>query len=380
MFRRRRERKALKEAAKKARKEEEAAARNIQLIRVAPSGAQYGEEFDYPLSLGNTKRRSRSMDVLNGDPRPPANLPSPTVVVPNEKKKKKKSKLRRAQSLAEDGMLAQSQQDLCMHEPPVYYYNDAFTPVYMINERGNGDIHPSMRPRYLVASSVPHQRSLDPAYLTSGAPVLYQPSSLAFNQRQYQVDASPTTPTSTGRSPSPARAAHSRNVQIIPKLEHPSKNAQKRPVSQFYATSGHMRPTSTPLRSPSPMRSPSPAIFCTTPRNKKGKAIKVVEGWNEPDDETPKYIQSHEVGVAPTSKVMDDFKNRNTSSPFSITISNNKYNSSVVPSSPHSSLQLREQSRRNKARPVSAAPWAEYHQKTESVQRQNGHTLVDFSD
>jgi hypothetical protein len=133
------------------------------------------------------------------------------------------------------------------------------------------------------------------------------------------------------------------------------------------------------------MRSPSPAIFNTNPRKGKGKAIRVVEGWDEPDDEIPKVVQSHEVGVAPRSKVMDEFNSRNTSSPFSITISNDKYASSVSPSSHSPGIQLREPSRKNKARPVSAAPWVsagdgEYQEKSEPIRRQNGHMTVDFTE
>lgn len=378
MFRRRREKRAMKEAAKKAKKAEEEAARNIQLVRVAPRGTQYGGESPDSFPLAS---RSRSMDVLNGDlPSQPPHTLLPRNEVTNGKKKK--GKLRRAQSLAEDGMLAQSPQERYKRDAPAYYYNgyDGLAPVYVINERGNGHVHPSTRPRYVVGLSPQH--SLDPAYFTPGTPVLYQPQQpLPFNQhhhQQYQVPTTPDIPST------PSRAARSRNVQIIPRPGQESKQPQKqRPVSHFYPTSTPLRPTSTPLRTPSPIRTPSPAIFNTTPRNKgKGKAIKIVEGWDdEPDQESPEIVQSHEVGVAPKSKVMDDFMNRNSSSPFSITI--NDKNASVTPSS---HVQMREPSRRNKARPVSAAPWAmivedtDYQQKTDSIRRQNGHSVVDFTE
>lgn len=368
----------MKEAAKKAKKAEEEAAKNIQLVRVAPRGTQYGESPDFPLAT-----RSRSMDMLNGD----VQYASRPVQITNEvaNGKKKKGKLRRAQSLAEDGMLAQSPQERYrqahMQDGPVFYYNghDGLAPVYVIDDpsrRGNGHVHPNTRPRYVVG--LPPQHSLDPTYLSPGTPVLYTPQqSLTFNQQQHEQYQVPTTP----EVPStPVRAARSRNVQVIPKPGQEVKRPPKqRPVSQFYPT---MRPTSTPLRTPSPVRTPSPAIFNTTPRNKgKGKAIRIVEGWDEPEDESPNIVQSHEVGVAPKSKVMDDFMNRNSSSPFSITI--NDKNASVTPSS---NLQMREPSRRNKARPVSAAPWAmisedsDYQPKTDSIPRQNGHSVVDFTE
>ena len=395
MLRRRREKKAQKEAAKRAKKAEEEAAGNIQLLRVAPRGTQYGGESpDYPLPLRNPQF-SRSMEVLNGDLGSPVIVPLAEVPV-GKKKKKKSSTLRRAQSLA-DGIAGESSleryQRQRMHDAPVYYET---APMYIIDERRNGDlhVHPSTRPRYLVAAVPPHH-SLEPAYLhgsVPSTPVLYQPHHHQLqnhHQRQHQqVVTSPTTPPHAGGG-SP-RAARYRNVHVIPRPEHlgtKSAERQPRPVSQFYlppssSNGGNMRPTSTPLRTPSPARSPSPAIYNTGPRKGKGKAIRVVEGWDEPEDETPRVIQSHEVGVAPKSKIMDEFNSRNTSSPFSITITNNKYaSSSVTPSSNSNGVRLREPSRKNKARPVSAAPWLTAERELEQgepVLRQNGHTTVGY--
>ena len=396
MFRRRREKKAMKEAAKKAKKAEveaAAAASGIQLLRVAPKGTQYGGEGpeypDYP--LGNAMMMSRSMDGINDLPPPPT----------KGKKKKKKTTLRRAQSLAEDGLAPSPQERYRpqermyeIREAPVYYEQSQRPgsgqpregPVFYYDRNPvlaptNGHAHPSMGPRYFVASH-PRQLSMDAVYPTPNSPLSHQPHPQFYNT--YQPRHTPAgTPTSTGRTPSPARAARYRNVHIIPKAEH-SPTRQKRPALNIQ---------STPLRTPSPARSPSPAIFNTVPRNKnKGKVIKVVEGWDEPKEETPKVVQSHEVGVAPTSRVMEEFKVRNTASPYAITISNDDSThrplSSAIASSrsPAARAQLREGSdkRRNKARPVSAAPWSmisgeeEYHQRKLSVERRNGHMVMAF--
>ena len=78
---------------------------------------------------------------------------------------------------------------------------------------------------------------------------------------------------------------------------------------------------------------------------------------------------------------MDEFKSRNASAPFSITINDdNGYMSTVTPAS-SDDIRLREPSRKNKARPVSAAPWVTSNKGNgEPVQRQNGHMMVDFSE
>lgn len=390
MFRRRREKKALKGAEKKRKAEEKAADNNIQLLRVAPRGTQYygGESPDFPLAMRNV-HMSQSMDVLNRDPGSPLTSVHPADVLPplNTKNNKKKKKgLRRVQSLAEDGMLGQMPLERYHrhhHDAPVYYETSA--PMYVIDERRNGDlhVHPTTRPRYVVSAlPLQQQRSLDnPA--SPGTPVLYHhPQNAGGHQHFHAVAASPTTPPSpyaSNTAPTAARAARHRNyVHVIPKPKNTvpkSSGGQRRPVSHFYSSSAQMRSTSTPLRTPSPMRSPSPAIYNTGARKGKGKAIKVVEGWDEPEDETPRFIQSHEVGVAPKSKVMDDFNSRAASSPFSITISNDD------PSL--SSVERREPSRRNKARPVSAAPWIsggrQYENGEPITRQQNGHMVVDFT-
>ena len=412
MFRRRREKKALKEAAKAAKVAEEEAAKNIQLLRVAPRGTQYGGESpDFPLALRNV-HLSRSMDALHEAHHSPqaaavhpmmAVEPVPMVPAAGKKNKKLKKKgLRRVQSVAGDG-LAQSPQERYDYRHhgmgaavpdggAVYYVN---RPIYLIDER-NGDAHPNSRPRYLVSAGPPPQnRSYDhPGYVASpGTPVLYH----YRHPQQPQYLPSPTTPpeelnrsvgtpyVADGKTTVTRSAGRHRNyVQVIPRPENSRPAAaaqqQKRPVSQFY-TSSPMRPVSTPLRTPSPMRSPSPAIYNTGPRKGKGKAIRVVEGWDEPDDEAPQIVQSHEVGVAPKSKVMDNFNSRSSaatgSAPFSITI--NEENP------PASEVRLREPSRRNKARPISAAPWISSDSdfsngSTGPITRQNGHMVVDFNE
>lgn len=384
-----------KKAAKKARKAEEEAAKNIQLLRVAPRGTRYDDSPDYPLAHRNPQM-SRSMDALNGavsggiSPHPLHPL-QPAPVPEKNKKKMKKSTLRRAQSLAEDGILGYPPQDRYTRQrsrdAPVYYFDES-APLYYINEPSlNGDHH-STRPRYLVAAVPPHH-SLDPAHLGSvaGSPVLYHHPQ-HHQPRPYhqaaQVAPAPLTPTHKMESPTSTQPARYRNVHIIPKPDStssPAKSPQRRPVSHFYtSSSSDMRPTSTPLRTPSPARSPSPAVYHTGPRKPKGKAIRIIEGWDEGNQDTPQVVQSHEVGVAPKSRVMDEFNNRSTSSPFSITINDkNGYSSSVTPTS--ADIKLREQSRRNKARPVSAAPWiAAGRDNGVPIQRQNGHMTVDFSE
>ena len=389
MFRRRREKKALKEAAKAARKAEEEAAGNIQLLRVAPRGTRYGGESpDYPLALRSVQL-SRSMDALH-EAVPPSHAvvhplmfetAAPVPAAGKKNKKQKKRGLRRAQSLAEDGMLAGSPQERyqprlpAIPDGPVYYLNESARPVYLVDQRAaNGDAHPSnrARPRYFV-SAMPAQ--------SPGTPAFY------YQQQQPQYLASPTSPPggalappyiSDGKTTATRGAAagrHRNYVQIIPRPENAVKKAP-RPVSQVY-NSGPMRPTSTPLRSPSPIRTPSPAVYHTGPRKGKGKAIRVVEGWDEPEDDDPKVVQTHAVGVAPKSKVMDNFNSRNAagSAPFSITISNDDPAASEV--------HLREPSRRNKARPVSAAPWISSDgdfPTGASITRQNGHMIVDFNE
>ena len=391
----------MKDAAKAAKRAEEEAASNIQLLRVAPRGTQYGGESpDFPLALRNM-HLSRSMDALNEAPVSHA-VVHPMMIehVPSGKKNKKQKKrgLRRVQSLAEDGMLAQSPQERYHHripaavpDGPVYYVNEAARPVYLIDER-NGDVHhhPSSRQRYVVSALPPQNRSFDnTGYVGSpGTPVRYH-----YHQ-QPQYLASPTTPPgglsapgtpyiADGNTTATRSAGRHRNyVQIIPRPENsrPATAAHRRPVSQFYTSSAAMRPISTPLRTPSPMRSPSPAIFNTGPRKGKGKAIRVVEGWDEFDEEAPQVVQSHEVGVAPKSKVMDNFKSRSAatggSAPFSITINNDNPGSSDV--------RLREPSRRNKARPVSSAPWissdSDFTPNGGPITRQNGHMIVDFNE
>ena len=391
MFRRRREKKVLKEAAKAAKRAEEEAASSIQLLRVAPRGTQYGGESpEYPLALRNM-HLSRSMDALHEAPSHAVVHPMMEPAVPSAGKKNKKQKksLRRVQSLAEDGMLAQSPQErygrlpAAVPDGAVYYLNEATRPVYLIDDR-NGDTRPSPRPRYLVSALPPQNRSFDhPGHVVSpGTPVLYQ-----YHQQPHYL-ASPSTPPgpppyiSDGKTTVTRSAAaggrHRNYVQVIPRPENSKPaGAQKRPVSQFYTSSPAMRPTSTPLRTPSPMRSPSPAVYNTGPRKGRGKAIRVVEGWDEPDDKVPQVVQSHEVGVAPKSKVMENFNSRNAagSAPFSITISGDNPASSEI--------RLREPSRRNKARPISAAPWISSESSFPNggpITRQNGHMVVDFTE
>ena len=388
----------MKEAAKAAKKAEEEAAGGVQLLRVAPRGTQYGGDSpEFPPGMRNA-HLSRSMDALNEAPRfshaavvHPMMIPAPTSGKKN--KKEKKRGLRRVQSLAEDGMLAQSPQERyhpAAVDGPVYYANEAARPVYVIDER-NGDVHhhPNSRPRYLVPALPPQNRSFDHSgYVGSpaGTPVVYH------YQQPHYLSSAPTTPpgglsiagtppyiadgkTTVTRS---AAGRHRNYVQIISRPENSKPAAHhKRPVSQFYTSAASMRPISTPLRTPSPMRSPSPAIFNTGPRKGKGKEIRVVEGWEEPDEEAPQVVQSHEVGVAPKSKVMDNFKSRSAaagrSAPFSITINED-----------NPSLHLRDPSRRNKARPVSSAPWissdSDFNTNGGSITRQNGHMVVDFNE
>ena len=374
-----------KKAAKKAKKAEEEAANNIQLLRVAPRGSPYDDSPDYPLAFRDP-RMSRSMDALNGDldpaggvPLPPASLQLLQPVTGKNKKKMKKSTLQRAQSLAEDGILrSYSPQRQRSRDAPVYYEQ---APLYYIDERTNGDlaVHPNTRPRYLVAAVSPHH---SPGHLggVPGTPVLYhRPQHHQMRPyHQAQVAPAPATPTHKVAE----SAARHRNVHIIPRSDNtsPARGAQRRPVSQFYNSYSDMRPNSTPLRTPSPARSPSPAVYHTGPRKGKGKAIRIIEGWDEPKEDKPQVVQSHEVGVAPKSKVMDEFNSRSTSSPFSITINDkNGYSSSVAPGS--EDVRLREASRRNKARPVSAAPWVSPGRDNgEPIQRPNVHLTLDFSE
>ena len=384
----------MKQAAKAAKKEEEAA-NSIQLLRVAPRGTKYGGESpDFPLALRNM-HLSRSMDALH-EAVPPSShavvhpmMLEPVGPPPGKKSKKQKKRgLRRAKSLAEDGMLGGSPQERYRSVPDgtVYYINESTGPVYLIDEQStNGDVHPSARPRYLVSGLPPQNHSFDSStgYPASpGTPVLYQ----YRPQHQQQYLASPTTPPgavttpylSDGKTVTRAAAGRHRNyVHVIPR---PKLAVQKpRPVSQFYTSAPAMRPISTPLRSPSPMRTPSPAVYHTGLRKGKGKAIRVIEGWDEPADEVPRVVQSHEVGVAPKSKVMDDFNSRTNavgSAPFSITISNDDPAASEV--------RLKEPSRRNKARPISAAPWissdSDNFQLPGQITTQNGHMVVDFNE
>lgn len=391
MFRRRREKKAIKEAVKAAKAQEEAA-KSIQLLRVAPRGTRYGTEGspDFPQPLRPNLMISRSMDALN-------EAPTRALVVHQgmepatgrNKKQKKKKGLRRVHSLAEDGMLAQSPQERyrpldSIPDGAVYYVNEPTRPVYLI-EDPNGDVHqshPNARPRYLVSAVPAQSRSHDRmgGYLASPGtpPVLYQ-----YNQSQFRD--SPTTPPELYASDATlTRTAggggRNRNyVQIIPRPENskPSSGGHRRPVSQFYQSSP-MRPISTPLRTPSPNRSPSPVIYNTGPRKGRGKEIKVIEGWDDgPDDKAPQVIQSHEVGVAPKSKVVTDRNAAKASAPFSITISDSN------PAS--SNIKLREPSRRNKARPVSAAPWISSNGTYQNggerqITQENGQMVVDFNE
>ena len=399
MFRRRREKKALKEAEKKRKAEEKAV--NIQLLRVAPRGTQYGGESpEFPLALRNPQL-SQSMDALNYDPGSPLSSvhPADAVPLPSGKNKKKKRDLRRVKSLAEDGMLGQLPHDRYHRQNssdlPVYY-ETVPAPMYVIDERGNGDlhVHPATRPRYVVSALPPQQqlqhRSVDhPAYVAApGTPVLYRHPQHHHHHQHRQFHAlTPTTPLSSSYSsdmidmttPRAAGARHRNYVHVTPRPDNGIPklgSAPRRPVSHVFPSSAQVRPISTPLRTPSPMRSPSPAVYTTGPRKGKGKAIRVVEGWDEPQDERPRFVQSHEVGVAPKSKVIDDYNSHVSSSPFSITITNDNALESVV--------QHRDPSRRNKARPVSAAPWvsarSREHQKGEPIITQNGHMTVDFTE
>lgn len=333
MFRRWKERKA----AAKNKKDGRSADGGVELISVEPRGSHYAGEQPQYLS-GNMKKKSRSMELLSETSRPP---------LPPDARMGKKERLRVAKSFSEEGDSRERRRR--SNEAPIFYTGNSTS--------GQTSAIPNLRHGYGKQYS-------------SGTPPQHQ-QPVSNHPRSKHANGSPpiSQPLAT-RTPSPGgRHARYRNIQIIPLME------PQRPAS-FPST-----PTND-LRTPSPVNTPG-----QSPRHKpKGTPIKIVEGWDEPEDTGSKVVQSHEVGVVPRSKIMEAFKkNQNHSSPFAITITNDD---SALNSASHSSVKMREGSekKRNKARPVSAVPFAmisgveEFQQKKQSLDRRSGHLTITFNE
>ena len=357
------EEKKIEKAEKKAEKKAEAQRRKdakgngVVLLGTAPLGTHHyaGETPDYL----RKKTKSQSMEVLSEI----AHVPPPQ----NGTRMDKKSRLRAVSSLAGD---EDRQRDRAAHDARAHRRTSQNMSFYSGNgTSGQVSVHPNLKvsssrtpskqpPSYLPQTSIP------PRYPQQGG-------------RSYQaVASSPTSLPPFLRTPSPGgqRHAHYRNIQIIPQMA-PRQRA---------ASNNSTASSNTNINTTSPRT--SPGSHSPTQR-RKGAPIKIVEGWNEPEDTADNVVQSHEVGVAPRSKVMEAFHNRNAASPFAITISSNKAATDPPPptsSSPSSHRERGGVSRRNKAKQVTVLPFSiiteEDSSQTQrmSIERTNGDLSVTF--
>ncbi len=332
MFRRWKERKAAKN---------KKGGGGVELIGVEPRGSHFVDAGQPEYLGGNMKKKSRSMELLSETSRPP---------LPPDAKIGKRERLRVAKSFSEEGDSRERRRR--SQDMPIFYTTGNST-------SGQTSAIPNLR----------QGQGYGRQYSSGTPPQHHQPVS-THPRGKYANGSPPTSQPSAARTPSPGgRHARYRNIQIIPQME------PKRPAS-FPST-----PTND-LRTPSPVNTPG-----QSPRHKpKGTPIKIVEGWDEPEDTGSNVVQSHEVGVAPRSKIMEAFKrNQNHSSPFAITITNDD---SALGSASLSPVKMREGSekKRNKARPISAMPFAmitgeeEFRQKKQSLDRRSGHLTITFNE
>lgn len=331
-------------------KERKAAAKNkkadggVELIGVEARGSHYvGEQPEYLM-----KKKSRSMELLSETSRPP---------LPPDARTGKKERLRTVKSFS--GETEGRERRRRSQDMPVFYTGNSTS--------GQASAIPNLRQGY--GKQTPgYSPGGTPARQSAAPPQHHQPMS-NHARNKHANGSPPISHPSAARTPSPGgRAARYRNIQIIPQME------PKQPAS-FPST-----PTNG-IRTPSPVAAPGQ----TSPRHKpKGTAIKIVEGWDEPEDTGSNVVQSHEVGVVPRSKIMEAFRrNQHHSSPFAITINDD----SALGSASHAPVRLREGSeKRNKARPVSAVPFAmiieeeDFQQKKQSLDRRNGHLTITFNE
>ena len=366
MIRRWKDKKTEKKIEKKAEKKAEAQRRKdakgngVVLLGTTPLGTHHyaGETPDY---LRNKRTKSQSMEVLSER----AHVPPPQ----NGTRMNKKSRLRAVSSFAGD---EDRHRDRPVHDAHAPRRTSQDLSFYAGNgTSGQVSVHPNLK---VSSSRTPSKQP--PSYLpqTSVPPRYPQ---LGSHSHQAVVS-SPTSLPPFLRTPSPGGQRHARyrNVQIIPQM------VPKQTVAAHSTASNTHTNTTSPRTSPG---SHSPV------QRRKGAPIKIVEGWNEPEDTADSVIQSHEVGVAPRSKVMEAFHNRNAASPFAITISSNKAaadppppSSSPTPSHPTSHRDRDGLGRRNKAKPVSFLPFPmvteEDSSQTQrmSTERTNGDLSITF--
>ena len=327
MFRRWKERKA----AAKNKKDGRSADGGVELISVEPRGSHYAGEQPQYLS-GNMKKKSRSMELLSETSRPP---------LPPDARMGKKERLRVAKSFSEEGDSRERRRR--SNEAPIFYTGNSTSGQ---------------------TSAIPNLRHVYGKQYSSGTPPQHQQPVSNHPRSKHANGSPPISQPLAARTPSPGgRHARYRNIQIIPQME------PKGPAS-FPST-----PTND-LRTPSPVDTPG-----QSPRhNLKDQLLSPAH---------PPMISAElrpELCRYPRSKIMEAFKkNQNHSSPFAITITNDD---SAFNSASHSSVKMREGSekKRNKARPVSAVPFAmisgveEFQQKKQSLDRRSGHLTITFNE